>query len=851
MSVEYIKRLAGPYVGDGTGQKTFSFGFLIFDESDVYVAVAASSDSESSNLQQGTDYTVSMNADQSATPGGTITLTSESGLAKDSVLVIGSAVDYTQTLDLTNYTRFPPERITTELDRIVVMIQQIVELLGRVVQVPPTSSISPSDLFFQLLNAAESAAQSAEDAAASLAACEQIRQLIEQYSWDIPHIVDSLRDVENYPYDGLFAVAGFGNAGGKGQNISNRYVKAEGSTELRTLGERFSDVVNVRDFGAVGDGVTDDTEAIEAALAAGAGKTVFFPHGNYIVNGVTTFSLQENTCILGLGWQTTKITTGKTTEQLPYLFQVTGNNVSIEGLSFDGGRIETEKDRLRGRKGLVEYNGIYGYSHLIVDNCWIHDFCEKTIYSLANNTRVTRNRIERCSLFSADLSSMCGVVTNWYSPSSNAKAMTNIAVEGNHFIECGLFASLWLNCSAIREKNNLVEYASAIGFGHQWCDDVIVIGNVFRYTYMNGVDLQECTRQIISGNTFFMSGYMRTDSSGASNLCQSIFVGSDYLRKDSRDSVISDNVIEGIWSSDLLDESEPDDFYMVGTGIVVNNSQNLTITGNVIRGMGRPYNATRLSSEDGMGIHLTNSCENTVVSDNVIESCKGCGILFGPADIRNSDIRGNSIRNIGEDGVHVASTSVCSGVSIIGNTITELENIYSKAICAGIYVGTGSANISQVRVNENSVFNKENEASTSATKLFSHGIYFGYDNVIENPSYCGLGTFEIKSNFINGYSSSPIGFDSRCYSSTTARHFRTISENRYGGISGSSGAITSVENRNWAMEFVSNTQPTSGNYVIGDIVWRSYPNENPVGWVCIATGSPGTWRELNYVVPTA
>lgn len=846
MAISTETRRSDRYACDGV-QTAFPFAFKVFKADEIGVIV--SPDGETETTLSSELYTVSLNEDQDNNPGGVVNLLTAP--ADGTILVVVSNVAYKQQIVFTNQGGFYPELLNEGYDRLTILTQQLKEHLDRTITVPPTSPTSPQELFYQLLNAAKEALESAQSAEEALAACEQIRQLIEQYSWDIPHLVDTIRDVENYPYDGFFVVGGYGNPGHNGQNISNRYVKAEGSTELRTLGERFADVVNVRDFGAKGNGTTDDTEAIQAAISSGAGKTVFFPHGNYIVNGGTTFSLQENTCILGLGWQTTKITTGKTTEQLPYLFQVTGNNVSIEGLSFDGGRIETEKDQLRGRKGLVEYNGIYGYSRLIVDNCWIHDFCEKTIYSLANNTRVTRNRIERCSLFSADLSSMCGVVTNWYSPTSNAKAMTNIAVEGNHFIECGLFASLWLNCSAIREKNNLVEYASAIGFGHQWCDDVIVTGNVFRYTYMNGVDLQECTRQIISGNTFFMSGYMRTDSSGASNLCQSIFVGSDYLRKDSRDSVISDNVIEGIWSSDLIDESEPDDFYMVGTGIVVNNSQNLTITGNVIRGMGRPYNATRLSSEDGMGIHLTNSCENTVVSDNVIESCKGCGILFGPANIRNSDIRGNSIRNIGEDGVHVASSSVCSGVSIIGNTITELENIYSKAICAGIYVGTGSANISQVRVNENSVFNKENEASTSATKLFSHGIYFGYDNVVENPSYCGLGTFEIKSNFINGYSSSPIGFDSRCYSSTTARHFRTISENRYGGISGSSGAITSVENRNWSMEFVSNTQPTSGNYVIGDIVWRPYPNENPVGWVCIATGSPGTWRELNYVVPTA
>ena len=157
MSVEYIKRLAGPYVGDGTGQKTFSFGFLIFDESDVYVAVADSSDSEPSDLQQGTDYTVSMNADQSATPGGTITLTSETGLAKDAVLVIGSNVPYTQTLDLKNYTRFPPERITTELDRIVVLIQQLLEDVSRAIKVPPTSSLDTEELVRALLAAGEAA----------------------------------------------------------------------------------------------------------------------------------------------------------------------------------------------------------------------------------------------------------------------------------------------------------------------------------------------------------------------------------------------------------------------------------------------------------------------------------------------------------------------------------------------------------------------------------------------------------------------------------------------------------------------------------------------------------------------
>jgi len=46
---------------------------------------------------------------------------------------------------------------------------------------------------------------------------------------------------------------------------------------------------------------------------------------------------------------------------------------------------------------------------------------------------------------------------------------------------------------------------------------------------------------------------------------------------------------------------------------------------------------------------------------------------------------------------------------------------------------------------------------------------------------------------------------------------------------------------------ISTTPPTAGFYKVGDIVWNSsVPNVAgaPVGWVCVASGSPGTWREF-------
>lgn len=58
-------------------------------------------------------------------------------------------------------------------------------------------------------------------------------------------------------------------------------VVAEGTTKPRMLKDRFADVVNVKDFGAVGDGVHDDTDAFTKAAKTGA--IVYVPRGVYVV----------------------------------------------------------------------------------------------------------------------------------------------------------------------------------------------------------------------------------------------------------------------------------------------------------------------------------------------------------------------------------------------------------------------------------------------------------------------------------------------------------------------------------------------------------------------------------------
>jgi parallel beta-helix repeat protein len=91
--------------------------------------------------------------------------------------------------------------------------------------------------------------------------------------------------------------------------------------------------ISVKDFGATGDGITDDTTAIQAALAGGG--TVYFPEGTYLTGSLAVYSDTEiigakNSIILA-----TLITTSPLIRNAAY---PNGNvNISIHDLTIDGG----------------------------------------------------------------------------------------------------------------------------------------------------------------------------------------------------------------------------------------------------------------------------------------------------------------------------------------------------------------------------------------------------------------------------------------------------------------------------------------------------------------------------------
>ena len=62
----------------------------------------------------------------------------------------------------------------------------------------------------------------------------------------------------------------------------------------RSIQNKLSDYISVKDFGAVGDGTTDDTTAIQNAInsLSSTGGSVYFPTGQYLISTTLTVSTQ-------------------------------------------------------------------------------------------------------------------------------------------------------------------------------------------------------------------------------------------------------------------------------------------------------------------------------------------------------------------------------------------------------------------------------------------------------------------------------------------------------------------------------------------------------------------------------
>ena len=129
--------------------------------------------------------------------------------------------------------------------------------------------------------------------------------------------------------------------------------QAVGIQVLPTDAATYPLVIDVRDFGAMGNGVTDDTAEIQAALSSAIdGDIVFFPGGVYIISSVFA-AITENINISGTG--ATLDASARLTDNVFTFNSVT--DCTVSGLTYAG------EETLAAFSGAVEAD-VFGFIRL-------------------------------------------------------------------------------------------------------------------------------------------------------------------------------------------------------------------------------------------------------------------------------------------------------------------------------------------------------------------------------------------------------------------------------------------------------------------------------------------------------
>ena len=436
-------------------------------------------------------------------------------------------------------------------------------------------------------------------------------------------------------------------------------------------------VFNVKDYGATGDGTTDDSAAITAALqavsAAGSG-IVFFPVGTYVTS--TEQDVPSNTTIKGEGYNSiVKRRTGNAS-YLVNIFRITSKaNVRITGLHIDSQKQDIIDNyssiAIDGSHQYVTCNGVYvtgtassPSTNVVIDHCWIHD----AFYAVDGAI------IEANQLYNGRDNQINGRVN-----SGSSGVCTHVVVSGNIVTGVGPITTAdqfsgiqFLRATYVTIADNICRgFGNTLttegdGIGLEGCRHVSITGNICTHNLSQGIKVDltvegqpeswdsieayvpgDCVT--FNGNRFVATTYnnnISPPSTATSNATWTYQANGPFNQK-SVDVVIANNVC----ASNNYHASHN----ISSNGIFVQYAEDVTIEGNQIYG-------------NYFGIQNGRDAGSLMIRNNSIYNNEYMGIAFwnnlnayGPFAIH-----GNYVARNGNKGIDLGVPA-----SVTGNMVQD------------------------------------------------------------------------------------------------------------------------------------------------------------------------------------
>lgn len=557
-----LKRLS--YSGNGS-TTSFAYSFRILDQASLKVVVQSAAGVDSVKTIT-TDYTVS---GVGSSVGGAVVFVTAPILGETVSIILDP--ELTQLTDYSTGGAFPAQSHEDALDKQLNLNKRTRDLVDRSIHISDGDSSTPS--------------------------------------LTVPSL--TLRASKALTFDSSGNVTVTDPATASGTTVT-----ATGTTTARALQERFAEVFNVKDFGATGDGVTDDSVSIQAALTAAKASPpslVLFPPGTYSVSA--QLSIGSVTTLSGYGAKLFLATNAN----VHVLRGETGaTDITILGLAIDGNMANQSGS---GGHGISLNGTALSSKRLAVQDCRITNCKETGIFATScEEVQFTNNIVTGGGGEGIQVTTAC----------------QNVMMSGNH----------------VKDTVN-----AGISFGG---DYITIVGNV----------VENCG----SGGGEAITGYGETNDhvTIVGNVCRAHVSSGHGIHVGGSALVISDNLVENARNDGIYVENTNDGLSAIDRVTINGNSVRNCTNGagmNVVNVRKGAISGNTIDTCAQQGINLVD-CQDLAVSGNVISHCTDKGIRM--AGVIDSAITGNVIVSGGTHGIQLLDgTAGCLSNVISGNNIKD------------------------------------------------------------------------------------------------------------------------------------------------------------------------------------
>lgn len=599
MTISSNSRIAGPFTGNGS-TTTFPFSFKVFSESDLYVVTRDPDTSTEIVLALTTDYSVSINASQDSTPGGSVVM--NTAPASGMIVVITTNIENLQPTQLLGAGGFYPQVINDALDRAAIQIQQLAEAISRAVVMPITGGESLTD--------------------ANLATLAEVAAYCVLRANHLGTQASSTITVDGY-----------------GRTLSDKLTEAVSVANYMTAAQRTDAQLT--------SPALDHTAALQAALDAGG--TVVVPRGYTVICSAATAA---DVRILGPGVIKKKAGTEAAMLTLSGSCYLGGGlvidydhdnaslagsyvlNVSVELLS--GGTLFTG-DVVFYRSFYAAIKNVGGSLHVGGSSKFMEGRphnglsggdAQPSYYIACFADASTSNETISIAPGALFIGSQQTPETLYLNPGGfystdyrNNTTHTMIA----RFKSIKVDGAIMLYCSHNTDTNSVGPIDTYNG-----ADNVVIVNNIFRHWSM-GVVLQNTSSFVVQGN-IIVDG---SAPAGSNAILSQGIMATEKVRSDAaeqQNGVIVGNIVQGC--------------HYVG---IDNSCDNVVIADNVVDGV---------AITSGLGTGIYNAGSNVVINNNILRRIAGELVSSNGSNVRISGNIGRHDANAATSGCVLSGDAV-------------------------------------------------------------------------------------------------------------------------------------------------------------------------------------------------